>query len=143
MDTANVRQQLGGEGGVGARVETWLEWVEAVENGFFPGAVLAAVETGLLTWDEVDQIVIPRRTLSHRRAHERRLTADESDRLLRIARVTAEAEDAFANVEKAHRWLRKPSRPLGHAIPLQMLRTSTGADLVREELVRIQHGIFA
>ena len=142
METEMVRRQLGGESGIGASVGTGLEWVEAVENGFLPDAIDAAVGSGLLTWDEVDQIVIPRRTLNHRKAHERRLTLDQSDRLLRIARVTAEAESAFANAEKAHRWLRKPSRPLGHAVPLQMLRTSTGADLVREELVRIQHGIF-
>lgn len=143
METKSLRQQLGGDRGIGATVGTGLEWVEAVENGFLPDAVDAAVRSGLLTWDEVDQIVIPRRTLSHRRANERRLTLDESDRLLRIARVTAEAEIAFANPEKGHRWLRKPSRPLGDAVPLQMLRTGTGADLVREELVRIQHGIFA
>lgn len=143
MDVASVRQQLGGERGIGGSCETPLDWVEAVENGFLPDAVSAAVETGLLTWKEVNQIVIPRRTTSHRRAHERRLTRDESDRLLRIARVTAKAETAFANQKKAHRWLRKPSRPLRHAVPLQMLRTSTGEDLVREELVRIQHGISA
>jgi putative toxin-antitoxin system antitoxin component (TIGR02293 family) len=143
MDMKTVDQQLGGESGIGASVGTGMEWVEAVENGFFPNAVEAAVRSGLLTWDEVDQLVIPRRTLNHRRAHGRRLTLDESDCLLRVARVTADAEAAFANPEKARRWLRTPSRPLGHAVPLQKLRTSAGADLVREELVRIRHGIFA
>lgn len=143
MDTKSLDQQLGGESAIGASVGTGMEWVAAVENGFFPTAVEAAVRSGLLTWEEVDQIVIPRRTLNHRRAHGRRLTLDESDCLLRIARVTADAEAAFANSEKARRWLRTPSRPLGHAVPLQKLRTSAGADLVREELVRIRHGIFA
>ena len=50
MDTKSLDQQLGGESAIGASVGTGMEWVAAVENGFFPTAVEAAVRSGLLTW---------------------------------------------------------------------------------------------
>jgi uncharacterized protein (DUF2384 family) len=59
-----------------------------------------------------------------------------------VARVSAEADEAFRNRDKAYRWLRKRNRVLDGAVPLELLKTSAGADLVREELVRIQHGIY-
>jgi len=78
------------------------------------GAIDDLLAHGLLTADEFDRLVLPRRTLSHRRATGRAAHPDESDRLARIARVLAMAVESFGNAEKAARWLLRPSlRPLG------------------------------
>jgi putative toxin-antitoxin system antitoxin component (TIGR02293 family) len=54
-------------------------------------------------------IGVPARTLA-RRKKERRLRADESDRLLRLARVAAVAEDVLGESAHVGRWLQKPNR---------------------------------
>lgn len=118
------------------------DWLAALDEGFPHETVDAAVEAGLLSREESEILVIPRRTLSHRRQKDQRLSRDESDRLLRIARVRAQADAVFRNPDKAARWLRKPSRVLRGAVPLKLLQTSTGEQMIREELIRIQHGIF-
>jgi putative toxin-antitoxin system antitoxin component (TIGR02293 family) len=81
-------------------------------------------------------IGLPERTLA-RRKKERRLRADESDRLLRVARVATSAEDVLGAQAKAGRWLQTPNRALGGAIPLDLLNTDFGA----EEVVTILDGI--
>lgn len=85
---------------------------------------------------------LPARTLA-RRKKERRLRADESDRLLRLARVAAVAEDVLGAQDKAGRWLQKPNRALGGIAPLDLLDTDLGAEEVVTVLGRIEHGVYS
>lgn len=80
---------------------------------------------------------------AHRRQQQRVLSPDESDRLARIARVTAEAVRVFGDVDTAKRWLARPHVVLGNAAPLDLLDTDSGAEQVTDELVRIELGELA
>ncbi|PTE12531.1 type II RES/Xre toxin-antitoxin system antitoxin [Mesorhizobium helmanticense] len=95
------------------------------------------------TNEELYKIVAPRRTLARRRDLKQELTASESDRVLRLERISEMADRVFANPEKARRWLRKESRALEGARPIDLLQTETGAFLVEQELHRIDYGMFA
>lgn len=92
---------------------------------------------------EITRIVAPRRTLERRRSQAGRLTLAESDRVRRLERVMTHAERVFGSAEKAQRWLRKPSRALDGAVPLDLLESETGAHLVEQELHAIDFGMFA
>jgi len=70
------------------------------------------------------------------------LTAAETERVLRIARVAAEAERVFGSLAKSRRWLTAVSLPLGGK-PLDLLGFDVGAREVEEELGRIDFGDFA
>src|ERR1043166_3639115 len=74
---------------------------------------------------------IPPRTLA-RRKRERRFRPDESDRLLRVARIAALAEESLGGRDKAARWLKRPNRALGNVIPLDHLDTDLGARQVED-----------
>lgn len=87
-------------------------------------------------------MVIPQRTFTHRKNRHESLTADESDKALRLARAVAFAEEVFGNREKAWRWLREASPALEDHAPLELLRTEAGAQAVEGELVAIDEGIF-
>ncbi len=88
-------------------------------------------------------LVLPPRTLAHRRAKGQPLSPDESDRALRVARLVALAESVFADREKALRWLRKPqARFSGHSA-MELMASEIGGRLVEETLVRIDEGYAA
>jgi putative toxin-antitoxin system antitoxin component (TIGR02293 family) len=95
------------------------------------------------TRDELFDLVVPRRTLARRRQAGQALSPEEADRAVRLARIGALAERVFGRAEKAHRWLRKPSRTLDGAVPLDLLRSETGAVLVEQTLHRIDYGMLA
>ncbi len=137
-----VGAYLGGDDVVGP-IATDYDLVDAVQAGLPTAAVDDLLARGLLTADEVDRLVLPRRTLSHRRARGERLTVDESDRLARVARVLAVAGESFGSAAKAGRWLRRPSRVLRGEVPLALVVTSDGARLVEDELTRIASGDLA
>lgn len=93
--------------------------------------------------DEVYKIVAPRRTLARRKELGQDLTAPESDRVLRLERISDMADRVFADKEKARRWLRKHSRGLDGARPIELLESETGAHLVEQELHRLDYGMLA
>lgn len=82
------------------------------------------------------------RTLA-RRKKERRLSPEESDRLVRLARVTAVADDVLEAPKIAGEWLRTPNRALGGAAPIDLLGTDLGAEQVETILVRIDYGVYS
>jgi putative toxin-antitoxin system antitoxin component (TIGR02293 family) len=86
---------------------------------------------------------IPPRTLARRRTAGR-LDPDESDRLVRLARVFAQALGLFeGNEEVARRWLATPLAALGNEPPLRAATTDPGAREVEALIGRLEHGIPA
>lgn len=84
---------------------------------------------------------IPARTLA-RRKEQGRLGPEESDRLVRFARVFARALELFeGRAEIARDWLSAPQRALGGATPLALAATDVGASEVQNLIGRLEHGI--
>ena len=92
--------------------------------------------------DEIDALVIAKRTLVRRRANREPLSLEETDKALRLARIASEADRIFANPEKSARWLRKPNAALSGHAPLELLKSEAGALAVDELLGQIDHGMF-
>lgn len=87
--------------------------------------------------------IIPRRTLTHRRQQHARLSTEESDRAIRLARIVAQANTAFGGNDKALGWLRNPQKRFEGRTALEMAATEHGARLVEDALVQIDEGYFA
>lgn len=92
---------------------------------------------------ELLEVVIPLRTLKHRRQRQEPLNAEESDRLARVARLWELGKRVFGNPDKARRWLTKPKIRFEERTPLQMMRTGAGGEGVEEMLIQIEEGMFA
>ena len=82
------------------------------------------------------------RTLS-RRKKEGRLKTDESERVLRIAKLYEKALEVLEDPELARQWFKMPAKGLGGKTPLQYADTEPGAQEVEELLGRIEYGVFS
>jgi len=143
MIVEDVAHHLGGPESLGRAVETEFDLVRLVRSGLPLAAIDTVIAHGVLSRSEVEQLIIPRRTLQHRKQRGEPLTTDESDKLARVVRVAALAEDTFQSDDKAHGWLRDPNRALGGERPIDLLETEGGARLVEQILGRIAHGVFS
>lgn len=86
-------------------------------------------------------IQIPTRTLTRRKA-EGKLSPEESDRLVRAARVFGRAMELFEGDGDAARvWLTAPQAALGGLAPLKLAGTDVGAGEVESLIGRLDHGI--
>lgn len=96
-----------------------------------------------LQYADVYRIVIPARTLKHRKQRRESLNLDESDKLARLLRVFNQARSVFGANEKARHWLSTPKARFEQRTPLAMLRTEYGGRMVEEMLGQIDNGMFA
>jgi putative toxin-antitoxin system antitoxin component (TIGR02293 family) len=118
-----------------------MDVVKLVHNRL-PLSVIDRLLAEGVTKQEIS-LVAPPRTIAHRRANEERLTIDESDRAVRLARVVAQTESVFGNKDKALAWLRQPMKRFEGNTPIEMLASDVGSRLVEEALVQIDEGFFA
>ena len=132
---------MGGKLGV-SKIRSGEDLASLVEKRL-PATAVKALVRGGLSDAEVYQLIVPRRTLAHRIAKHQPLSKDESDKAVRVARITAMAEQVFGEPERAWRWLRKAKRRFDGKTPVEMLATEAGARLVEEMIGQIEHGIFA
>jgi putative toxin-antitoxin system antitoxin component (TIGR02293 family) len=139
----------------------WLE-IEAASNNAevlamverrFPTSIIDSVLGLGLERAEVHSVVLPARTLQHRRSRKELLTVEESDRVIRLLRVLRATEAVYGSRERALEWLRRPNPRLDPALrdvlfarggraPISLLTTDTGARMVEELLGQIAHGMF-
>jgi len=139
---SQIASALGGAKALRTRVDTLDELVETILRGL-TYATFEALTTnyGLLRELAGQAISVPERTLARRKRA--RFATDESDRLARLGRIAALAEEVLGSREKAGRWLQKSNRALGGVMPIERLRTEPGARQVEEILLRIEHGVIS
>ncbi len=89
----------------------------------------------------INLVQISSRTLA-RRKEEGRLHPDESDRLVRAARIFGLTSELFdGDVDSARKWLAAAQPALGGSTPIEYASTEVGAREVESLIGRLEHGI--
>lgn len=143
VSTERLVRTLGGQVVLKRRITTLEDLRQTVQAGLPYHALEAVMERFGLAQAEVAAVLgVPPRTMA-RRKRSRRLHPDESDRLIRLARLATQAVQVFGKEDKAAMWMHRPNRALGNQAPLNLLRTDLGAKQVEEVLGRIEHGVIS
>ena len=138
-----IEQVLGGPGVLRGRIRSIGDMASIVKRGLpFPSlmALSACTQTDMQKMGQV--LMIPARTMARRRKT-RRLSAAESDRLMRLARVVSQAIEVFGDADKAAAWLHEPNRLLSNTAPIDVLDTDAGTHSVETILGRLDYGVFS
>jgi putative toxin-antitoxin system antitoxin component (TIGR02293 family) len=144
METAAIAEVLGGRKVLGKAVKKADDLAQLVRKGL-PASSVTALAEKLDMGNTVlsRKLGIPQRTLTRRLSLRSRLTAAESDRTVRFARVYASAVEMIGDKDKAVEWLRTPNRALGGERPFDQLDTDLGAREVEDILGRIAYGVYS
>lgn len=139
----HIAEALGGRKVLKAEVGSAQALLRSVESGLPYGSLDALTERfGLSRAEVAGALRLPLRTLA-RRKRERKLHADESDRLVRLARVATTAARVLGHERTAGSWLRDANVALGGERPIDLLRTDLGARQVEDVLGRIEFGVYS
>jgi len=95
--------------------------------------------SGLTLKELASSLDLSPRSLQRRR-RSGRLARFESDRLYRLARIVALANQNLGDHERSMRWLKHPNRALGGLAPVAAIDTELGARQVENVLGRIAYG---
>lgn len=118
-------------------------WHERILEGLRFEAVESVKAHASLTDAELSRLLgIGEATLRRARSAGGTLDAPTSDRLYRLSKVIAIAEEVLEGTPSAMSWLRRPQPALAGQVPLDLLVTQAGADEVETLLRRIDYGVY-
>jgi putative toxin-antitoxin system antitoxin component (TIGR02293 family) len=139
----SIARILGGERVLHRRIRTMAELRDAVESGLPTEALDHTVHHLAGDGPEAADLryaIVPKTTLQRRRA---RLSLAESERLERLARITALAEEVWEDEALAREFLIGAQPQLDGERPVDLARSDLGARQVEQLLYAIEFALPA
>lgn len=137
----SIVEDLGGKTVLHKNILSDFDLINAIHEGLPIRAVDYIFKKKILSKDEFFKFVTSQRTFDRRRPSTK-LSEEESDKLVRILRILAFARQVLGDLE-AGNWLRSPNPLLKNKMPIDLLDSDAGAQLVESLIGRIAHGIIS
>jgi putative toxin-antitoxin system antitoxin component (TIGR02293 family) len=137
-----VNQLLGGRAVLGTDLVSLPDLIERLRAGLpYEALVQAAKYFGFSAEQAAVKLRLPVRTLA-RRKQSWRLDVFESERVVRLAAIQADALAAIGDCRRSREWILTDNRALGGVSPLSLLDTDVGARVVEDMLIRAGYGVY-
>lgn len=131
------------EAGVAYRASNEMHLIELARSGISKKSVLQLSEAAGLSLKELADILpVSLRTLQRYRDDDL-LDQAVSEHAILIAELFSDAVDVFGSPESVQNWLHSSLIGLGGIKPVSLLDTGFGIRMVRDELGRLEHGVFS
>lgn len=129
---------------LGLSARTSSDLIRQVGRGFSYRTMQSLESRSGISLNEIASIIgTPPRTLARRKASGK-LSADESEKLLRLSGIFERTLELFEGDRAgALSWLSAPKKELENHTPLEYTRTEVGAREVENLLGRLEHGVFS
>jgi len=143
MEMAAVEKILGGKKALQMGLNNRMDFVTLSDRGVSKGSLLHLAKFFNISVHELAKILpVTERTIQRYTA-KKRLSPVVSEHVLEIAEVAARGVSVFGEKEKFLQWLNLPCRALGDKTPMSLLASRFGAEMVLDELGRIEHGVLS
>lgn len=140
ISAERVARILGGRATLGTDVRSLQDLRHTVEHGLSVQAldtVARRVAGNDRDAAEIKYRIVPKTTLARRT----RLTLEESERLERLARITALAEDVWEDPALAYEFLHSVQPQLGDERPIDLARSDLGAREIETLLLKLEYSL--
>ena len=139
----NISFLLGGRSTLKADIRSESDLEGVIVRGLPADSVRSLAKYTMTSLSLLQDVThIDKTTFRRRERKKARLRPDESDRVVRVARIAALAAEALGEKD-GKRWLHEPNYALANRIPIEMLQTEVGTRQVEDVLLRIQHGVYS
>jgi putative toxin-antitoxin system antitoxin component (TIGR02293 family) len=143
MSLATVVEVLGGEKVLQQQIHSRLDLIALSRKGVPKEALVHLAHFLSCTiHDMADLLPVTERTLQ-RYSPGQPLNRVVSEHLLQMAEVAAKGVEVFADKAAFLAWLHHPNTAMANHTPLSLLSSRFGAEMVLDELGRLEHGIVA
>ncbi|MGD0843108.1 MAG: antitoxin Xre/MbcA/ParS toxin-binding domain-containing protein [Geobacteraceae bacterium] len=118
-----------------------MQVIDLIRNGVSGDSIIRLAELINIPKNDVYNLLNLKARTAQRKVS-KNLDADKSGHLVQITKILQRCVEVFEDLEKAKRWLKSPNCALGNQVPLNLLDTTEGIELVRDTLTRIEYGVF-
>jgi len=119
-------------------------YIEYVEDGLaYSKFDEFAKESPFTQSDWADFLQLSTRTFQRYKKEKRSFEPIYSERILQIMLLYFKGLEVFSNNKNLYIWLNTNSIALGGKKPINLLSSTFGINLLRDELIRIEHGVLS
>ncbi|WP_430966784.1 type II RES/Xre toxin-antitoxin system antitoxin [Spongiimicrobium sp. 2-473A-2-J] len=121
-----------------------FELVTVIRDGIdYEAFESVAVKTPLKDKDWAVILDTTLRTLVRYKKDNKTFAPKQTEKIIEIQQLMQYGEEVFGDRENFHDWLMSENISIGGMVPGDLLDTSVGLGIVKDELGRIEHGILA
>jgi putative toxin-antitoxin system antitoxin component (TIGR02293 family) len=143
MEFSGVTKILGGEKVLRQKVRSRMDLIELSNKGVTKDALRHLAKFLSFTIRQMATLLpVTERTIQ-RYATTKHFNRVISEQILQIAEVAAKGAEVFDDKDKFLSWMNHPCKALANKTPLSLLNSRFGAEMVLDELGRLEHGVFA
>ena len=124
-------------------VHSVYDFIELSRNGIDKKSLLHLANTIGFTLEELAAVLHVSERTVQRYALNKKLNSEISAKAIQLAKLYAKGEAIFGSLEGFKQWMNHPNVALAQKTPKELLDTTFGFQLLNEELIRIEYGIFA
>ena len=136
---------LGGRGALSMKspLETDQDYIRLIRKGVTKKSIDFLMEAADIPAVEMAEImeITPRKLAAIK--PDTLMEKSQSEKAVNIARLYALGEEVFGSKEEFNKWMNGRVPSLGKKRPKEYLDTSSGINLLMEEIGRIQHGVYS
>ena len=143
QELPEISRILGGKRVLGQEIHSYFDCIELGKRGVPKGALANLANYLGLSLSQVAQLLPVSERTVQRYDSKTLFNRTVSEHILHIAEVATKGTEVFEDKENFIAWLNHPSIALGNEVPIDLLRSRLGADMILDELGRIEHGIFS
>ena len=119
------------------------DFIDIIRTGIPKQAMTRLMDVAEISLNEMAAIIHTSDRTLRRYTPQQKLSQDQSERMIEMARLYTRGEEVFGTMELFREWMDTTLLPLGNKKPKTFLDTSLGIGMLMDELGRIEHGIFA
>ena len=134
---------LGLKKSASAPLNSSFAYMKIIKEGLKGNSIMSFIEHSKLNQKQMSRILhISERTIQ-RSSPDKEINIGTSEKLIELTRLYHKGIEVFNEKDKFNTWLSRPNKSLEDQKPMELLETSMGIDLVFDELLKIEHGVFS
>jgi putative toxin-antitoxin system antitoxin component (TIGR02293 family) len=143
MELSAVTKVLGGKKVLRQNIETRMDLIDLSNRGVTKDALAHLAEYFSCSINEMARLLPVTVRTVQRYASRKPFNRMVSEQILQIAEVGAKGSEVFGGKDRFLVWMHHPNKVLSNKTPMSLLNSKFGADMVMDELGRIEHGVYS
>jgi len=143
MKLPDVIEILGGHKVVRKKIQSRMDLIELSHKGVTKDALRHLARNMSFSMRQMAELLTINERTIQRYTPRKHFNRAVSEQILLIAEVVTKGTDVFGDKDKFLLWMNHPSKALANKKPMSLLNSKFGADMILDELGRIEHGVFA
>ena len=125
------------------RLKSYMDVIEMSKEGITKASLMDFVRFLNFTPEQFARMLpITLRTIQ-RYSNKQKFSPTVSEHIIQLVFLVGKGIEVFGSLEKFSGWFNTPSKALGGKAPSELVDLKTGAQMVMDELGRIEYGVYA